>query len=176
MLSHARELVDRRNQRHGRRRIYAPRIKWAMWLYSGAAEDEAMPTYARKANREGGSGGYDDDDDEDRSDFVGSKQRLIKNRDDKDVERSAQLHMPDRKQTRAKALKSKMSASQTIATSKRPIFTLRLRGQAADVLEWIQNSEDVLYAMKLTVALFLVLWPAFVASWNSWFSFNRGCE
>lgn len=135
-----------------------------------------MPTYARKANREGGLNADDVDDDDEASDSVGSKQRLIKNRNGEDVEHSAQLHLPDRKPRKAKVQKSKMSASQTIATSKRPTFSLRLRGQAADSLEWMQDSEDVLYAMKLTVALFLVLWPAFVSSWNAWFSFNRGCK
>ena len=53
-------------------------------------------------------------------------------------------------------------------------LSLRLRGQAADILEWIQHSEDLLYAMKLGFAVYLVLWPAFVASWNTWYSLNRG--
>lgn len=36
------------------------------------------------------------------------------------------------------------------------------------------GSEDVLYAIKLTVAVFLVTWPAFIHHWNTWYSLNRG--
>jgi hypothetical protein len=36
------------------------------------------------------------------------------------------------------------------------------------------GSDDVLYAIKLTVAVFLVTWPAFLHHWNSWYSLNRG--
>lgn len=134
-----------------------------------------MPTHARKVNREGGSSLLDDDD-EDEALSVGSKRRLIDGHHDDDVEHSAQLHTPKEAAVKVKLPKPKLSASRTTATSKGTTTSMRLRGQAADALEWVQNSEDVLYATKLTVALFLVLWPAFVASWNAWFSFNRGCK
>jgi uncharacterized membrane protein YccC len=42
------------------------------------------------------------------------------------------------------------------------------------VIEYLVGSEDVLYAIKLTVAVFLVTWPAFLHHWNSWYSLNRG--
>jgi uncharacterized membrane protein YgaE (UPF0421/DUF939 family) len=32
----------------------------------------------------------------------------------------------------------------------------------------------VLYAIKLTIAVFLVTWPAFLDQWNTWYSLNRG--
>ncbi len=51
---------------------------------------------------------------------------------------------------------------------------LWLRRLAADVIEDALDSEDLAYALKLTVAVFLVSFPAFVASWNSWYSAARG--
>lgn len=149
MLRHSRELVERRQQRNGRRRIYAPRIKWSNWLYTGGEEDEALPHSGRKGNRQGASDEREDDEDD--AESLNSKQTEI---------------------LRAKKVE-KVSKAQSSEREDTP-YSLRLRGQAADVLEWIQHSEDMLYAMKLGVAVYLVLWPAFVASWNTWYSLNRG--
>lgn len=173
MLKHSRALVERRNQRHGRRRFYAPRIKWSKWLYSGGAEDEALPTPARKANREGKSDALDDDDDEAVS--LDSERPLIAKHSKDDIENNDDLQTPHEGTANEHGLASNLLGFKGIAFPRKISFTLQLRGQAADVLEWIQSSEDVLYAAKLAVALFLVLWPAFVASWNTWYSLNRGC-
>lgn len=48
------------------------------------------------------------------------------------------------------------------------------RERFADFLEWVSESEDVLYGFKLTLGVMLVSWPAFVASWTAWFYYNRG--
>ncbi|ENH63370.1 hypothetical protein FOC1_g10009266 [Fusarium oxysporum f. sp. cubense race 1] len=51
---------------------------------------------------------------------------------------------------------------------------LKIRGMAADALEWIQDSEHVKYAFKLTIAILLLSWPAFVESQMGWYSAYRG--
>ena len=48
------------------------------------------------------------------------------------------------------------------------------REVTADAIEWIQDSEDFAYAVKLSIGAFLVTWPAFVPSLNSWYSLYRG--
>ncbi|KAL6715214.1 hypothetical protein ACLMJK_007478 [Lecanora helva] len=169
MLKHSRELVLRHQERRGRRRLYAPRIRWSKWLYTGDAEDEGMPAPARTANRQGNTNDADDDDDDD--DSLASRTALIPKEERKDVEKNAGLSSPA---TPSFKTKIPSMTKKTEVTDKNMPRMLRLRAVAADTLEWIQTSEDVLYAMKLSVALFLVLWPAFIASWNTWYSLNRG--
>lgn len=165
MLRHSRELVQRRQNRNGRRRIYAPHIKWSNWLYTGGEEDEALPKSGRKSNRQGTLDEHEDDEDE--AESLHSKSSLLAHQGD--LEKNA---VPLKSKEEAKKRENKFRAQD----SKRQeiSYSLRLRGQAADALEWIQHSEDLLYAMKLGVAVFLVLWPAFVAAWNTWYSLNRG--
>ena len=165
MLKHSRELVGRRQRRNGRRRIYAPHIKWSKWLYTGGEEDEALPDSGRKGNRKGVSDEHEDDEDDEGS--LNSSKSLLAHRGDLEKEPvSREVKKEAEKQKR----KPRVQDSECQGTPR----SLRLRGQAADVLEWIQHSEDLLYAMKLGIAVFLVLWPAFVASWNTWYSLNRG--
>ena len=166
MLKHSRELVERRQQRNGRRRIYAPHIKWSKWLYTGGEEDEALPNSGRKDNRKGASNGGEDDDDDDVGSLNSTKSLLVHQGD---LEKNP-IPREVKGETKKQIMKLKAQDSERL---KMP-YSLRLRGQAADVLEWIQYSEDLLYAMKLGVAVFLVLWPAFVAPWNNWYSLDRG--
>ena len=164
MLKHSRELVERRQQRNGRRRIYAPHIKWSNWLYTGGEEDEALPNSGRKGNRQGAS--EEREDDEDDAESLNSKKSLLAH--EGDLEKNAgtpKVLQPKRPE--------KVSKAQDSEREETP-YSLCLRGQAADAVEWIQHSDDLLYAMKLGVAVFLVLWPAFVDSWNTWYSLNRG--
>lgn len=165
MLKHSRELVERRQQRNGRRRIYAPRIKWSHWLYTGGEEDEALPNSGRKGNRQGASDEHQDDEEEVES--LSSKKSLLAHQGD--LEKNA-VAPEANEETKKRGKGSRAQNSERQEDS----YSLRLRGQAADAVEWFQHSEDVLYAMKLGVAVFLVLWPAFVASWNTWYSLNRG--
>ena len=176
MLKHSRDLVLQREHRRSRRTIYAPNIRWATWLYSGGGEDEALPTSGRKANREGtGDEGADDDDDAAGSD---SHKGLLSDHKKYDLEKTAGLNYGQEKpkpQSEPKApSKRKMPESRPSQMLTSP--WMRLRGQLADTLEWVQGSEDFLYAVKITVAVFLVVWPALIASWNNWYSLNRGCR
>ena len=165
MLKHSQGLVQRRQQRNGRRRIYAPHIKWSKWLYTGGEEDEALPNSGRKGNRQGVSDERDDDEDDVES--FNSQKRLLAHQGDLE-KNPITREVEEEAKKQGKKSRAQNSERQGVPRS------LRFRGQAADVLEWIQRSEDLLYAMKLGFAVFLVLWPAFVASWNTWYSLNRG--
>ena len=169
MLKHSRALVERRQHRKGRRRVYAPRIKWSKWLYTGGEEDEALPDSGRKGNRKGVSDEHGDDEDDVES--LNSKKSLLAHPRDLENNPVPRTIKEDAKKE-DKQQKNK-SRGREVERQGNPL-SLRLRGQAADVLEWIQHSEDLLYAMKLGFAVYLVLWPAFVASWNTWYSLNRG--
>ncbi|CUS15563.1 unnamed protein product [Tuber aestivum] len=50
----------------------------------------------------------------------------------------------------------------------------KVRERVADFLEWVGDSDHVLYAFKLTLGVMLVTWPAFVSGWQMWFYYNRG--
>lgn len=173
MLKHSRDLVTKRQQRKGRHRLYAPRIKWSNWLYSGGEEAEALPPSGSKAKRQGNM----DDIAEDEADAqsVDSKKALLAQQKTEDPEKH-----PASGATKSAPSKGPQDASEAFPPPAHAIengsltFSLRLRGGAADVIEWMQESEDLLYASKLAVAVFLVLWPAFIHKFNSWFSLNRG--
>ena len=51
---------------------------------------------------------------------------------------------------------------------------MTVRACTADAIEWAQDSDDLHYAVKLAMAVFLVTWPALVASWNAWYTEVRG--
>ena len=168
MLDHSYILVSERQQRHGRRRLYLPEIKWASWLTTGGEEEESLPSTGRKPNRKGGST-LDPDEDFD-SKSASSKKGLLTGQKQRDLEKNTTEKGKTRKVDTTE--KSRAEGKERKQPPKSRI--LRIRGKAADILEWIQDSEDLLYAFKLAFALLLVLWPAFVARWNAWFSLNRG--
>lgn len=177
MLKHSRDLVLQREHRHGRRTIYAPRIRWATWLYSGGGEDEALPISGRKANRQGTSD--ERADDEDSTATPDSEESLLAAHKKGDLEKTAGLdegqEMPEN-QPEPPTFNQKKKLEERKNTQKAGSPSLRLRGSLADSLEWLQASDDFLYAIKITTAVVLVVWPALIASWNTWYSLNRGCE
>lgn len=175
MLRTSRFLVLQRQLRHDRRRFYAPRIKWSKWLYSGGEEVEALPPIGRKRNRSGEEN--ETADEETHTDPVVCNENLNKSTSgQQDVEQglgAAQIQQKSHPQS------TKTSRAKIGPTSERREdegILLNIRGRMADTLEWAQDSDDVLYAFKLSVAVFLVTWPAFVARWNQWYSLNRGCK
>jgi hypothetical protein len=163
MLNHARILVEKRQARHDRRRLYAPRINWQKWLASGGEEDAlALPEQARKDARTGNKR----DDNKDDDDSITSKESLLEK---KDVESAPP------KESQSQSPPPAKDADQA-ATGKAEKSTMihRLRNGLADTIEYLVGSDDVLYAIKLTIAVFLVTWPAFLHQWNAWYSLNRG--
>lgn len=167
MLKHSRELVERRQNRHDRRRIYAPRINWSNWLSTGNQEEEALPASGRQAARRGASDEQADENEENES--------LIRDRKKGDLERDAGIDAP-RAHGRLRLSTSEKDKYSMDALPQPKSLSLRVRGRLADMLEWAQESDDLQYAIKLTVAVFLVTWPAFIAQWNRWYSLNRGCR
>jgi len=168
MLKHARLLIELHQQCHGRRRVHTPRINWRKWLYTGGDEDERMPTSGRQSARQG----HADDLDDDQDTAANSQENLLDEPTDGDLEQGTRRTAVAKVQP-SQPLKTKNSevpehAAETFS------LTLRVRGFLADILEWLQASEDVQYSFKLTVAVFLVTWPAFHPAWNTWYSLNRG--
>ena len=173
MLEHSRELVERRQARNGRHRIYAPRIKWASWLSTGGDEVEALPKAGRKANRKGEAKDAVDEDADLES--LNSKKSLIAEQTNQDLERVVSSDATNKGQNEESDLRNQARPASTKADEIQPeTMVLKLRGRAADTVEWAQGSEDLLYAIKLTVAVSLVIWPAFIERWNTWYSLNRG--
>lgn len=164
MLEQTRQLVEKCQERNRTRRLYAPRIAWRSWLYTGGGEDQdrvdaANPTSLETRHRE------DAADDKDESD--------------------EEVELPKIKLQRAKNIGSQKPSAHPSTSlrveAKRDMlllqtFTIRARKVLSDSLDNVQNSRDVHYAFKVAVAAFLVLWPAFVAPWNTWFSLERGRE
>ncbi|KAF8434433.1 hypothetical protein BGX38DRAFT_1219730 [Terfezia claveryi] len=82
-----------------------------------------------------------------------------KREDKEDEERDSRL---SRGKTAAKKLeKDNMS------------WHLKARGVLADFIDWVKNSDDVIYTFKFTFGVMLVSWPAFVHEWTLWYENSR---
>ena len=165
MLKCSRDLVDKRCRTRGMRRLYAPEIHWRRWLSSGGGETEALPTAGRKAARQGDSDDHANDTD-DFHEIEDEKARTVL----RDVEAVGNNEIREEQSS----IEHGSSQYQATPTQDVVSLSLRLRGYMADLIEWIQSSEDFIYALKLTAAVFLVTWPALVPSLNMWYSLNRG--
>lgn len=172
MLIEARYLAEQHQERNGRRRLYFPRIDWNKWLYSGDQEDESLPSQGRKAARQGALPEHLDDRTSLRPPetwefstprrFKGDQEVGIENRSVRDQSDG----QPASRQVGSEPGKSRKLNAQ--------ILSRKIRGTLADTAEWMQESEDLLYAVKLTIAAMLVTWPSFVPAWNEWYSLDRG--
>ncbi|KAL9608648.1 MAG: hypothetical protein Q9167_006532 [Letrouitia subvulpina] len=173
MLKNSRNLILRRQERHSRRRLYAPHIKWSKWLYSGGEEEESMPANARKEHRQNVRSEQSSIDA--KANLAGSDDSFLTSKRAKDVENDAGLSAELGENL---GPQNKIRSQQPKETKKsrqgQPSLSLLLRGKTADIVEWTQSSDDLLYAFKLAFGVILVTWPAFVAKWNSWYSLNRG--
>ncbi|KAF7931723.1 uncharacterized protein EAE98_004459 [Botrytis deweyae] len=160
MLRHSRVLVERRQERHDRKRIYLPQINWRKWLQSGGEADMlALPDSARKDAR---TGKKKDTDAGDAASIDSGETLLAK----KDVESATPKKEPPTPSSKA--------TDKTVKRKKKGTRMFRLRNELADAIEYLVGSDDISYAVKLTVAVFLVTWPAFLVQWNTWYSLNRG--
>ena len=158
MLDQARELVDQYRRRKGRRRLYAPRIWSRSWLYTGGGEDQdARGTTNPSDSDRGEMRAPDDEGDEDE----GVSKHVSRQKTHDSNPLSPTVTFSDESGHRLSWLLQAFSK-----------FRLIL----ADVLESLQYSSDLQYAFKVAIASFLVLWPAFVAQWNEWYSLERGSE
>ncbi|KAK4080387.1 hypothetical protein Trihar35433_1492 [Trichoderma harzianum] len=187
MLRHARQLVEQRQRRHDRLSIWIPHYSsLRKWLRTAGERDSmVLPEGARQAARRG--------------DLVGNGPPISEPKDSSNIldsEAQPRQRMPDeeagsttasqilkslrnrnsknkkKEKKREKPLQHKQNDKRGDNSSCSRI--LWLRGKAADVLEWAQDSDDLAYALKLSFAVFLVSWPAFVPSWNAWYGDVHG--
>ncbi|TAQ90015.1 hypothetical protein B7494_g1642 [Chlorociboria aeruginascens] len=164
MLKHTRVIVERCQARHDRKRLYLPQINWQKWLNTGGEEDMlALPDDARKAVRTGTV----KVDMADGDPVENSRVDLLRM---EDLESAS----PDSMQTSQSSIPENHAAKQKSKSVNKGTLFFRFRNGLADCLEYLTGSEDVLYAVKLTMATFLVTWPAFLKEWNEWYSLNRG--
>ncbi|KAI1377619.1 hypothetical protein F4677DRAFT_42755 [Hypoxylon crocopeplum] len=165
MLRHSRTLVERRQARHDRRRLYWPKIGWKKWLTSGGERDiNALPENARKEARTGHGiredpGGRGDDPND-------SHEQLLRNHRDEEAGNpiSKQSTIPEKGHIPKRKGPTKSETSNI----------MWLRGLAADTVEFFADSDDLAFALKMCIAAFLITWPAFVPTWNAWFNSVRG--
>ncbi|KAJ3579929.1 hypothetical protein NPX13_g632 [Xylaria arbuscula] len=161
MLKYSRNLVERRQARSGCRKLYWPKISWKKWLISGGEQDgNVLPENARREAQS--------------------------TEDSENVENEKTLSSATKDQTPATDQERGAAGSRVIPghnekgcqetqlLKQKHRNLLWLRGLAADVFEFLQNSDHFIFALKMTVAALLVTWPAFVPSLNAWYVSVRG--
>ncbi|PTB70639.1 hypothetical protein BBK36DRAFT_1174993 [Trichoderma citrinoviride] len=186
MLRHARQLVEQRQRRHDKTRIWMPQyssLRW--WLRTtGELDSMVLPEGARKAARRGDLAG-DNPPKPESKDPVGvldSEEQPRGRASDEEAGSAAVSRAPGglrkrntsrrrQKQEKEKRLQSRRTDGGREYPNN---WILKLRGKVADVFEWAQDSDDLFYALKLSFAVFLVSWPAFVPSWNAWYASVHG--
>ncbi|KAI8689925.1 hypothetical protein LRP88_13772 [Fusarium phalaenopsidis] len=174
MLRHVRKVVEERKARNDRSSVWFPKhINIRQWLTTGGEIDGlVLPETGRKEVRRGKAP-------------PGSKARNqthhkrndehVEQSDPKDEEKGIRFAEPERLTDQEDTPKNEETRPENDSKNEsNESKILKLRGKAADALEWIQDSDDISYALKLALAVFSVSWPAFVASWNGWYSGVRG--
>ena len=190
MLRETRRLVEKRKDRRGRRRLYAPRIQWRKWLSTGDQDEEALPTAGRKAARQGHSNTSTDDtneyhdeeektllkkkknpnDEEKAAGISGTRYGLLDNREVS----STRIRVPNLEAVSQDGRKIDGQPRQSLPSSNAKEPIQKARALTDSFINWGRDSEDVAYALKVTLASMLVLWPAFVPDLNVWYYNSRG--
>ncbi|SPN99664.1 related to Lactobacillus putative histidine protein kinase SppK [Cephalotrichum gorgonifer] len=171
MLKHMRVLVEARQARHDRARIYWPHYTSLRdWLsLGGEADGMVLPEDARKQARSEASDAEDEPPDLDGEEI--SKRVTKDTKGSKpDIEAGELFDRP----LNEKGVKAKRPKARRKKKKRNPSRFMRLRAWAADTIEWVKASDDIEYALKLTVAVALVTWPGFLPSWHDWYSRVRG--
>ena len=167
MLRHARHLVELRQSRHGRSRLWMPKFaSLGQWLSTGG---EQTPITMSESSRR-----VDKQESRENSPTDLDGQTLAEsesNGKQKVGDEEAQTDMPS---NGSRSGSQPSSKSQATKESRWKRWMARLRKAAADAVEWTQRSDDLVYAAKLSIAVFLVSWPALVPSWNQWYAQVRG--
>ncbi|KAI1166549.1 hypothetical protein F5B18DRAFT_606189 [Nemania serpens] len=167
MLRHARKLVERRQARNGTLKLYWPHISWKKWLKSGGEQDgNVLPQNARKEARTGHGPIEDSKDREDESSSNNTNGLLSPITDEETGIIGIEEEIPRRNEKRWR--------QDGLQESQKGSNIFWIRGLAADTIEFCQNSDDLAFALKMTIAASLVTWPAFVPSLNAWYGSVRG--
>ncbi len=175
MLKEARKLVEKRERRKGRRRLYLPRkMNWRKWLALAGEDDvHTLPQTARKEARKGkGPKAKEKEDmnDGESDDEISEKPPLPGRLDEEPSEEppAVALSPPDRVQEKQKSVpKKREDRVRDIGLSS------WFRELTANFMESTQHSEHFSYALKLAIAVFLASFPAFYGPWNAWYSTSR---
>lgn len=169
MMRHVRNVVEQRQAQHDRSTIWLPRhSSIRQWLTSGGESDGmVLPESARKEVRRGKTTpGHKT---QEKGNATSNESLVKKSKDEEDRPGpSMKGKAPVDPRKPAKLQKRKQPHPREGDT------LARVRGSAADVIEWLRESDDVIYALKLAIAVFLVSWPALVSSWNGWYTEIRG--
>ncbi|KAI0847573.1 hypothetical protein F5Y00DRAFT_241193 [Daldinia vernicosa] len=170
MMRHSRALVEKRQARHDRRRLYWPKIGWKKWLTSGGEIDiNTLPENARKEAR---TGHGIREDPRRRDDDTGDvEEQPLRRTEDEETGHaiSKQPTVPEK----GNIPKGKIPMRKAPQKSETSII-MWLRGLAADAVEFLLNSDDLAFALKMCVAAYIITWPAFVPSLNAWYNSVRG--
>lgn len=165
MLRHARFLVEKRQRHHDASRIWVPRYgNFRKWLSTGGETDAMiLPEGAKKAARQG------------LGDASDAQQETMP----EDETDDAQANAVDEESPGGVTAPRQLPANRTLHTSKVEGSSAKdrafsIRAAAADTIEWVQHSDDVEYALKLAIAVYMVTWPALVSSWNGWYAEVKG--
>lgn len=168
ILEYSRTLVQRKQDSHEKRSIHLPKIpgSWKKWLTSGGEQDaNALPENARKEARTG-HGTREEKPDADNGDSVHSGDNLL--RHGQDIERGATKEKVPELLPKGKIPRRKGPQKAEVSNS------LWLRGLVADAIELLADSDDLAFALKMSIAAFIVTWPAFVPSLNAWYGSVKG--
>jgi hypothetical protein len=170
MLRHARELVDQRRKRRDRARLWLPHYADLRQWLSTSGEDDArvLPETARKEVRTGKTRKPAPSPDSADNNSTSEDPLLWQKDDEENNRQSLKVEKPETRQKPPAPARTKTPKSRYAG----PVS--RLRGLAADALEWAQRSDDLVYALKLALAVFIVSWPSFVTSWRAWYGEVRG--
>ncbi|KAI1430164.1 hypothetical protein F5Y12DRAFT_781402 [Xylaria sp. FL1777] len=159
MLRYARSLVERRHAGNGRQKLHWPHINWKKWLMSGGERDgNVLPENARKEARAGMN-----TEDESTSTCIDADHTSAIN-EEMGAANSEEGVLPQKGQ----------GPRQRCPQESYNYNVLWVRGLVADVVEFLQDSEDLAFALKMAIAALLVTWPAFVPSLNAWYVSVRG--
>jgi hypothetical protein len=167
MLQHARSLVEKRQRRRNRLQIWIPQYRnIRKWLTTGGeADGMVLPEGAKQATRQGLGNSSRGEKDEASTDETSSPS-IAGDEESSPPATNGPNHTEKPARSRKVTRGNKKSSAKG--------FVARSRVAMADGMEWAQRSDDVKYALKLAVAVLLVTWPAFVASWNAWYSEVKG--
>ncbi|KAM0563234.1 hypothetical protein ACHAPJ_000952 [Fusarium lateritium] len=171
MLHHVRKTVEQRQARNDKASVWFPKhTNIRQWLTTGGESDGfVLPETARKEVRRGKAPPGTKSKSQTQHASANTKPTQPKGEDEEKGIRFAEPEPQARQEAQNKE-KQKKEMSDSKAGSR----ILKVRGKAADALEWAQDNDDLAYALKLTLAVLSLSWPAFVSSWNGWYSSVRG--
>ncbi|KPA44247.1 histidine protein kinase [Fusarium langsethiae] len=161
MLHHIRKTVEQRQARHNRATFWFPKSvdTRQFWKTGGESDGLVLPETARKPFRHGKSK---------HRTHLTEKDANHTEPEIKDEERAIRFVEPSRRDTERKNGTEERKGKKSKAEGSSRV--LRMREKAADIIEWMHDSNDLFYAVKLAFAVLLLSWPALVDAWNPWYS------